>query len=341
MIDQRIKDIWAEYLAAKSPKDYTTLYIHVPFCSQKCNYCEYFSKVVKEVPEAALDYLEAQFAEAAPYFKGEPIKAINFGGGTPNMLSPKQLKRALDMIQKYWNLEIGPQNEMGFEFNPYHLSMEHIDVLKNSYVNRLSMGVQSFNKEVLEKEHRLYTSPRRIAEIYAAVKSFAQIVNVDLLAGLYGQNNEILLSDAKTLLDIGVESLTIYELNRLPDHDHNNNFESTRIYITGMLMQLYRELGNAYPNYTYIGTTENGFMHCNRFYKKVNTFENFYNPAPQGYNNVVAFSTDDDRIKIYPYSHFIPINKAYQRLESGELNIYEIDQRKDRSHWLVAKDRRT
>jgi len=116
--------IWIEYIKNKSKDDYLTLYIHIPYCTQRCNYCEYFSKIIPDgkVPDLHIDYLEQQFKEAASYFKNEKIKALNFGGGTPNILSPKQLERILNMIQQYWNLEISIDNEMGFEFNPYHMS---------------------------------------------------------------------------------------------------------------------------------------------------------------------------------------------------------------------------
>jgi coproporphyrinogen III oxidase-like Fe-S oxidoreductase len=331
---EKIK-VWTQYLAEKTEEDYTTLYIHIPYCTQKCSYCEYFSKITNEVSDTYIDYLEEQFKEVSPVFKGEKISAINFGGGTPNTLSAKQLKRVLDMVEKYWDLEISDDNEMGFEFNPYHMTDEYIEVLKNSFINRLSMGIQSFNRDVIENENRLYTSKERVKEIYDACKSWTKMINVDLLAGLNGQTSEILREDVRALLEIGVEVITIYELNRIGDR---NNAESTRKNINDMLLDMYHEF-DGYPNYRYVGTTDEQFEHCNRYYKLGNTFKTFYNPAPQGFNNIIAFSIDDD-IEIYPYSHFIPINKAYQRLSKKKTHFYNMDSRKDRPWWNIGFNNR-
>jgi len=322
--------IWKKYLDKKSNKDYTTLYVHVPFCIQKCKYCEYLSKVVHgRIPDSYLDYLEEQFKEANSILENEPIKAINFGGGTPNILSPKQLDRLFNMISKYWKLETSDENERGFEFNPYLLSDEHIEVLKNSYINRLSMGIQSFNEGVISAEHRLYSSKERVSYIYDSVKSFAKIVNVDLIAGLTNQTEEILIEDVRSLLNIGVESLTIYELNHMPWH---LNRPLGKKHIEEMLRAMYRELGN-YPSYRYVGTTEDVFMHCNRFYKNVDTFKYFYNPAPQGYNNILAFNLNDENMIYYPYSHFTSINTAYQKLTKKTTVFFSFEANLMRPHW--------
>lgn len=336
-----IHEIWKEYLANKTPQDYTSLYIHVPYCTQKCAYCEYFSKVTTTgIPDSCLDYLEEQFMNALPFFKDEPIKALNFGGGTPNLLSPAQLDRVLKMISKYWKLDLSHSNEMGFEFHPHHITEEHFDVLRHSYINRVSMGIQSFNPHVLKLEKRYPTSKGRLLYLYNTVSSFARMVNIDLLAGLFDQTSEILIDDVRTLMDIGIESITIYELNRI---NGRNNKESERDYITKMLLDTYDALKDR-QEYRYVGTTlEDGFMHCNKYYRKnADMFEIPYNPAPQGFNNVVAFSIDDDSLEKYPYSHFIPINKAYQRLGNRETLFYSLDRKvqEDRPWWKDGFERR-
>ena len=197
------------------------------------------------------------------------------------------------------------------------------------------MGVQSFNKDILTRENRLYTSPERIKEIYEACKGFTKMINIDLLAGLFDQTSEILQDDVQKLLDIEVEVITIYELNRIGDR---NNSESDRKNINNMLLDVYHKFGN-YPNYRYVGTTDGNFEHCNKFYKLGNTFKTFYSPAPQGFNSIVAFSIDDD-IDIYPYSHFIPINKAYQRVTKKSTHFYNMDKRDDRPWWKIGFEER-
>lgn len=332
--EKKKQQIWKSYLLNKDDKDYLSIYIHIPFCTQKCNYCEYSSHLASCISDEYLDYLEDQFKETAPFFKDEKIKSVMFGGGTPNILSPRQLKKVLDMVQYYWDLEISDNNEMGFECNPYHLSDEHIDVLRNSFINRLSMGVQSFDKQVIKNENRLYTSVEKIKHIYDKTRDFIKIINVDLLAGLIRQTPEILVNDVGELLNIGIESITIYELNRVINHNGlRMNKESSHKEKNRMLLEVYKKYGN-FPNYYYIGTTHEQFQHCNKFYKKVEAFEYFYNPGPAGYNNVLAFSIDER--KKTPYSHFTCVNQTYQKLNKNATIFSSFQFRIFQHHWLDA-----
>lgn len=340
--EQKIINIWEEYLKNKSSEDYTTIFIMVPFCSQKCNYCQYSSKVVKFVPDLYIDNLERQFQKNSKIFKNEPIKAIAFGGGTPNMLSPKQLERIFNITKKYWNIEVTKKNERSFEINPYHLTDEHIDVLKNSFINRISMGIQTFNENVLNNEHRTIYSKDKIKNIYETIKSFA-VVNTDLLVGLIGQNSTILLDDVKTLLDAGINQLTIYGLNRF---NKRNNIESQPENIYKMILDVYKVYAknSNYSNYSYYGTNETTYCECNTF-KNSMGFQYPYSTVPLGYNNCVSFTLYDDILfgNQYPYSYFTILNKGYERtniiqnkMEKLVTSFYNITDRLDRTYWHSA-----
>lgn len=326
-----------EYLYKyKTNEDYLSIYINIPFCSQKCKYCQYSSKVKSNgIENTYLKYLENQFKEAKAIFEEEPIKNVMFGGGSPSLLTAEQLKEVLDMVKYYWNLEISDENEMGFEFHPYQLTDAHIEVLRNSnFINRLSMGVQTFNSEILKTENRLPVTKERAKHIYDNVKDFTKIVNADLLGGLIGQTSEVLLDDVKALLDIGVESLTIYELNAVKGHRKNK--ERQEDYLVDMLSKVYEKYGN-YPNYKYIGTTnKDDFMHCNKFYKNVNTFKYSYNPSPQGFNNILSFNLDNKNLQRYVWSFFTPNNAAYEHINNNEIVFYRLDNRFDRPDWKEA-----
>lgn len=307
----------------------------MPFCSQQCSYCKYYTRIASKIPDSCLDYLERQFKDVSEIFGNEPIKAINFGGGTPNILSPKQLERILNMIPKYWNLKISDENEMGFEFIPYHLSQDHISVLRNSYINRLSLGVQSFNRDVIRAEKRLYSSKERVGDIYHAVKTFAKIVNIDLMAGLRNQTTNILLEDVETSLKVGFESVTVYGMEKIMGRPHRKIDISK---IKPMLLGMYNKYIN-YPGYRYIGTTENNYMYCNRFYKNVNNFKFFYNSAPIDYNSTLGFCIDDDKSwrATASYSFFIPANMAYQKINRNTTVFYSLDSKMNpRKHWKNA-----
>lgn len=330
---EKIHKIWYEYLENKTEKDYLSIYINIPFCTQKCKYCEYSSKVKPYgVSDNYLDYLEKQFKEASNIFKNEPIKNVMFGGGSPSILTARQLKETLDLVEDYWNLEIDDDNEMGFEFHPAQITDKHIEVLRDSFINRFSMGVQTFDSRILKTENRIPVTKERVEYIYNNTKDFIKITNVDLLGGLIGQTSEILLDDVGTLLDMGIESLTIYELNAV---NGRNNKERKRKYLTNMLIDVYNSYGQ-HPDYDYIGTTNNSFMHCNRFYKKVNNFYYPYNPSPLGYNNVLSFNLDNKNLQRYVWSFFTPLNIAYEHINNDYILFYKMTLRPDRPGWRMA-----
>lgn len=329
------KEIWKSYLENKDEKDYLGLYIDIPFCRSACLYC-YHNMGGKQVRNCVLDdqvnYLEKQFQQAAEIFGTEPIYTINFGGGSPSLLSPKQLEKVFKLIEKYWNLQISDKNEMGFEFHPAYLTNEHIKVLENSFINRLSMGVQTFDKEILRKEHRAHVSEKKIEEIFNKVKAFSKQTNVDLLSGLIGQTPDILEKDVKTLLDIGVDWLTIYKASKYFKHWKHPEIQKDGQW---RLLQRVYEKYNNYPGYYYIGSeSKKNMMKCNRFYRlPQHIFEYSYNPAPIEYNNILGFSIDESEGIQFPWSYFIPINKGYEKFSKYLTLFYSISGNIDKSHW--------
>jgi coproporphyrinogen III oxidase-like Fe-S oxidoreductase len=330
-----MQSVWKDYLKYKTDEDYLTLYINIPFCVQKCKYCEYSSKVKPYgIEDDYINKLEAQFAEATSILGNEPIKSVMFGGGSPSLLTAKQLEKIFSLIHMYWDVEISDKNEIGFEFHPIQLTDQHIDVLRKNGVNRLSMGVQTFNRDILQKENRLAVSKERVEYIYNKVKDFAKIVNVDLLVGLYNQTPDDILNDVQDLLKIGVDIITIYELN--PTRGRNNK-ERKRNNVINMLERVYTYYGK-YPGYEYIGTTDkDNFWHCNKFYKnEIHDFDYEYNPSPQGYNNIIGFNLDYKDIQKHTWSFFTPNKKVYQYIDENHIAFYDMDKILNRPEWKEA-----
>ncbi len=129
----------------------TCLYIHIPFCKQKCLYCSFFS--VKYDDILADRYIDA-LIEHAGQFKNENIRSIYVGGGTPSVLSSKQIQKLLQMLKDIFNLPA--IQEFTFELNPESASKEKLHILKQLGVNRLSIGLQSVEDKSLKFLGRIH-----------------------------------------------------------------------------------------------------------------------------------------------------------------------------------------
>ena len=164
------------------------VYIHIPFCHQICNYCDFNKFYFKNQPVD--EYIEALGKEMALATQKNPegfrhIETIFLGGGTPTALSPQQLDKLLTLIHTY--IPMNNVTEFTSEANPDELSAEKLQVLFDGGVNRLSMGVQSFNQELLQKIGRTHSNEHVYKTTALAKKIGFQNISIDLMYGLPGQ----------------------------------------------------------------------------------------------------------------------------------------------------------
>ncbi len=164
------------------------VYIHIPFCHQICNYCDFNKFYFKNQPVD--EYIEALGKEMELATKKNPesfrhIETIFLGGGTPTALSPQQLDKLLTLIRTY--IPMNSVTEFTSEANPDELSVEKLQVLFDGGVNRLSMGVQSFNQELLQKIGRTHSNEHVYKTTALAKKIGFQNISIDLMYGLPGQ----------------------------------------------------------------------------------------------------------------------------------------------------------
>ena len=164
------------------------IYLHIPFCKQACNYCDFhFSTSMK----MKVDFVQAIIQEIElrkDVFTNEFISSVYFGGGTPSLLS----KEELDMIfeKLYKSFTIDADAEITLEANPDDLTFEKIQQLKDSPVNRLSIGVQSFRDEDLKYMNRAHTAIEALNSIKMAQDEGFQNITIDLIYGTPGMSNE-------------------------------------------------------------------------------------------------------------------------------------------------------
>lgn len=186
----------------------TGLYIHLPFCKQKCNYCDFASFAGREF--LIDDYLRALEKEAA-LLPVKKFETLYVGGGTPSVLSLSQLERLIQIVEKHFGA-VSLFQESTFEANPESLSPEKIALLKRVGFNRLSMGLQSFNDSELKTLGRVHDSATFLRAYENARAGGFKNINVDLIAGLPGQTLKSFLQSLQRLLSLAPEHLSIYGL---------------------------------------------------------------------------------------------------------------------------------
>ena len=173
----------------------SSAYIHVPFCQHRCGYCDFTLVAQKDhLIEEYLAAMEQQLAEAG---EGVELQTLFLGGGTPTHLSIDQLQRLFDAI--FSHFQLAANYEFSIEANPLNLTEEKIDFLNQSGVNRVSLGVQSFDSEILtflERDHQ----PEQIFEIVESLQSRIKNTSLDLIFAVPGQS----LKDWQTSLSEAV-----------------------------------------------------------------------------------------------------------------------------------------
>lgn len=178
-------------------------YIHIPFCKQKCKYCSFVS-----YPKIGLieEYLTALKQEILNRYKGETLKTLYLGGGTPSLLTPEQINSILELFNLSENTEIT------VELNPETVDFQYLMDLKNIGINRLSFGCQTFDDEVLQLIGRRHNSQDvKNAVKYSKDAGFTNI-SLDFIYGLPNQTIEMFENDLKTAIKLDIEHISLYGL---------------------------------------------------------------------------------------------------------------------------------
>ncbi len=184
-----------------------SLYIHIPFCSHICSYCD-FPKVLtgtfseEKYIDALIDDIESQ------NIKGHSLKTIYIGGGTPSSLSVSSLERLLS----YLDSRFYPLIEFTMEANPESLSEEKIEILKKYHVNRISLGVESTSYRILSHLNRKHTT-KDVANVLSLLRKYGfDNINLDFIYGVDNMSDADLKHDIDFAIDSHVEHLSFYSL---------------------------------------------------------------------------------------------------------------------------------
>ena len=184
----------------------TSCYIHIPFCDNICTYCDFCKRYHnKEIIDKYLNALEKDIKEN---YKGEKLKTIYIGGGTPSCLDINNLTRLMNIVKL---LNFDSNYEFTFECNPESITEEKLVLLKNNGVNRISLGVESTNNKLLKYLGRTH-SFELVQEKVKLIKKYINNINVDLIYALPNETIIDLKNDLHNIVKLNVNHVSTYSL---------------------------------------------------------------------------------------------------------------------------------
>jgi oxygen-independent coproporphyrinogen-3 oxidase len=194
-----------------------SIYIHIPWCVRKCPYCDFNSHEVRgNIPEQDyVDALVADLEQDLPLVWGRTVESVFIGGGTPSLFSPDAIERLLDEVRARVSLK--PGAEITLEANPGTVDYTRFTGFREAGINRLSLGIQSFDPVMLERIGRIHDGQEAHAAIDAARSAGFDNLNLDLMFGLPGQDTSRALDDLYLAVDHSPEHLSWYELTIEPN----------------------------------------------------------------------------------------------------------------------------
>lgn len=202
--------------AQRYPERPLSLYVHIPFCHKLCYFCA-CNKVItrhRHKIDLYLDYLEKEIETRAPLFKNRTVTQIHWGGGTPTYLDEAQSSRLMTMLNTHFT--ISDKAEISIEMDPREIELSMLDHLRHIGFNRISIGIQDFNKEV----QKLVNREQDEDFIFALMKHARELgfvsTNVDLIYGLPMQNVESFMYTLEKIVELNPDRMSIFNYAHLP-----------------------------------------------------------------------------------------------------------------------------
>lgn len=186
------------------------VYVHIPYCVKKCRYCDFCSIPIDETAGRYRSALEQEIALSRAKFPDARVKTVFFGGGTPTILPAEDLCAILDAIRTAFPVE--PDAEISIECNPKTIGFEGLQKLRQAGFNRLSIGLQATQNDLLKRIGRVHSFEEFLATYSAARDVGFTNINVDLMHGLPGQEQADYLDAIRTVASLGPTHISAYSL---------------------------------------------------------------------------------------------------------------------------------
>ncbi len=186
------------------------IYIHIPFCKQACSYCNFHFSTKLSKKEVVLAAIHKEIELRKDYLGGERIDTVYFGGGTPSLLSKEELEDLVKVIHSHFSLH--DEVEYCFEANPDDLTEPTLIWLNESPINRLSIGIQSFQEADLTFMNRVHNADEAIRCVRKAQKIGFSNISLDLIFGSQTTTDDMWRQNLEIFFDLGVDHLSAYSL---------------------------------------------------------------------------------------------------------------------------------
>lgn len=213
MVENMMKDPFKRNTLLPFRKKPLGIYVHIPFCIQKCLYCDFLSAPSDETTrESYVNALLAEIDAQAPLYKGFQVHTVFFGGGTPSLLMPEQTAAILERLYQRFSFLPEKEMEITLEANPGTLTEEKLRAWRKAGVNRLSIGLQSAHDEELKSLGRIHTRKEFLWGYEAARRAGFSNLNIDLMSALPGQSVESWMDTLESVVELKPEHISAYSL---------------------------------------------------------------------------------------------------------------------------------
>ena len=187
-----------------------TLYFHIPFCRRICTYCDFYKVGAIELIPRVIDNMHRELEDRVDYLSQKHVTSIYFGGGTPSLLDPQQIEGLISHARRLF--DCSAVGEITLEANPDDLNEEYIEGLRHTSINRISLGVQSFDDRVLSFMNRRHTANDAKECVKRLRRAGYDNISIDIIFGVGGFGDEWLEESIREALSLDVEHISAYHL---------------------------------------------------------------------------------------------------------------------------------
>jgi len=191
-----------------------SIYIHIPYCKQACTYCDFHFRIAQNDKREMLKSIKKEIKMRQSYLNDAKVSSIYFGGGTPSILDKEEIKSIIHTIYNYFKIDTDP--EITLECNPDDLDKNKLLELKEIGINRLSIGIQSFNDSDLKFMNRSHNAKEALSCIKFAKEVGFENITIDLIYGLPKQSNENWKKNLAQMLTLDIQHFSAYSLTVEP-----------------------------------------------------------------------------------------------------------------------------
>ena len=187
-----------------------TLYLHIPFCKQICTYCDFYRVGSVELLPKVIDQMHVELDERATYLKDQRLTSIYFGGGTPSLVKPSDIENLINHARNLFDCT--NLSEITIEANPDDITEEYAEMVRQTSINRVSLGIQSFDDRVLKFMNRRHTGREAEVAIERLRKAGIDNISIDLIFGITGFDGDHLGESLRRAIALDVEHISAYHL---------------------------------------------------------------------------------------------------------------------------------